>query len=300
MADKIEDEFLKLVNALAEEKSADFFLFSHTLFEKQSDLFLSVVRNFTPKRENAALVLCTDGGSPDSAFQMARKLKSSYKKLTLYVFGKCKSAGTLIALAADEIVMSEFGQFGPLDIQLSGKDEVYGQTPALDVKQALTTIAKLNADNFLECFYKLQPGRIVSTKTAAAVAEALALGLSGPIAHQIDPILIGRVDRSMQIAEAYINRLHPGFDETKKKNIISGYPSHSFVIDFLEAKSIFSSVRCPDAKELQMEDGLRGFGRVPFQSNLIRAISEPNKPNKPNESPTKPNDTGLPPGPDGG
>jgi len=147
MPDQNEDSFFKIIGELSDTKGADYYLFSNALFEKQADRLLEIVRQFTPKRENAALILCTDGGSPDSAFQIARCLKAAYKKLILYVFGKCKSAGTLIALAADEIVISEFGHFGPLDIQLSSKDEVYGQTPALDVKQALTTIAKLNVDN---------------------------------------------------------------------------------------------------------------------------------------------------------
>jgi len=51
--------------------------------------------------------------------------------MLLYVFGYCKSAGTLVAVAADQIVMSEFGQFGPLDVQLSDKNEIFGQTAAL-------------------------------------------------------------------------------------------------------------------------------------------------------------------------
>ena len=37
----------------------------------------------------------------------------------------CKSAGTLLALGADEIIMSNLSELGPLDIQLPDRDYIW-------------------------------------------------------------------------------------------------------------------------------------------------------------------------------
>jgi ClpP class serine protease len=42
------------------------------------------------------------------------------------VSGYCKSAGTLIALGANELAFGEHGELGPLDVQIAKRDEVLG------------------------------------------------------------------------------------------------------------------------------------------------------------------------------
>jgi len=195
-----------------------------------------------------------------SAYQIARTFKRNYKKFILYVFGKCKSAGTLIAVGANEIVMSEHGQFGPLDIQLADKEELFGQTPALDVQQSLATLSKFTFDTFFDFLLKINPAGL-STKIASDLAKNLALGITTPIAAQIDPLLLGRVDRSMKIAEAYSERLQKDFKG--KAKLSGGYPSHSFIIDYEEADTIFSNLRAPDEDEKQIEKQARAWNRCP-------------------------------------
>ncbi|HWQ93040.1 MAG TPA: hypothetical protein VN673_15290 [Clostridia bacterium] len=255
------DEWLKLIKGISEERDTDYFLFSGPIYEDQADRMIEAIRGIKIKRSNAALILCTHGGSADCAYQIARTFKRRYKKFTVYVFGHCKSAGTLLAVGANEIVMSEFGQFGPLDVQLADKEELFGQTPALDVQQSLVTLSKFTFDTFFDYFLKLDPGRNLSTKTAGEIAKSLALGITTPIAAQIEPLLLGRVDRSMKIAEAYSERLSKDF--VGKSKLCGGYPSHSFVIDFEEAKTMFPSLREPDDRESGMEGMLRRWGRLP-------------------------------------
>ncbi len=66
-----------------------------------------------PTRENVFFILCTYGGHPNCAYKIARRLQTKYKKFYLYVAGYCKSAGTLIAVGSDEIVMRDSAEFGP-------------------------------------------------------------------------------------------------------------------------------------------------------------------------------------------
>jgi|ERR1041385_1635676 hypothetical protein len=256
MAEEWQTQFTEFAN----KNDSDFYLFSAGIFDQQVDNAISAVRRVKNKRTNASLALCTLGGSADAAFQLARIFKRKYTKFTLYVFGVCKSAGTLVAVGADEIVMSEFGQFGPLDVQLTDKEDVFAQTPALDIQQSVATLSKLTFDTFWDYFLSLAKAGLGS-KTASEAARNLALGISSPIAEQIDPLLLGRVDRSMKIAEAYSDRLRKDF---KGKARLSGdYPSHSFVIDYDEAKTIFPNLREPNAEEVAIEETIRGWGRVP-------------------------------------
>ena len=91
--------------------------------------------------DNVLLILTTYGGVPDSAFRMARVLQKNYEKITVFVNDFCKSSGTLLAIGADQIIMGDFGEFGPLDIQLVNKDEFNERNSGLDAIQALSLLS---------------------------------------------------------------------------------------------------------------------------------------------------------------
>ena len=76
------------------------------------------------------LVLHTPGGLVLPSTQIARALKKHKGKVTVFIPHYAMSGGTLIALAADEIVMSEHAVLGPVDPQL-------GQFPAASLLRAV-------------------------------------------------------------------------------------------------------------------------------------------------------------------
>jgi ClpP class serine protease len=78
------------------------------------------------------LVLHTPGGLVLAALQIARAIRGHKGKVTVFVPHYAMSGGTLIALAADEVVMSEYAVMGPVDPQL-------GQYPAASI---LKTVAR--------------------------------------------------------------------------------------------------------------------------------------------------------------
>jgi ClpP class serine protease len=69
------------------------------------------------------MVLHTPGGLVLAALQVARALSTHKAKVTVFVPHYAMSGGTLIALAADEIVMCDHSVLGPIDPQL-------GESPA--------------------------------------------------------------------------------------------------------------------------------------------------------------------------
>lgn len=74
----------------------------------------------TPDDTPIDLVLHTPGGLVIAAMQIARAVEAHPAKVTVYVPIYAMSGGTLIALAADEIVMGEFSMLGPIDPQIMG------------------------------------------------------------------------------------------------------------------------------------------------------------------------------------
>ena len=64
------------------------------------------------------MILHTPGGMVIAATQIARAVKAHPGKVTVFVPHFAMSGGTLIALAADEIVMSPHATLGPIDPQL--------------------------------------------------------------------------------------------------------------------------------------------------------------------------------------
>jgi len=69
------------------------------------------------------IVMHTPGGLVLAALQIARAIQAHKGKVTVFVPHYAMSGGTLIALAADEIVMCRHSVLGPIDPQL-------GQLPA--------------------------------------------------------------------------------------------------------------------------------------------------------------------------
>src|ERR1700722_3256431 len=76
------------------------------------------------------LVLHTPGGLVLAALQIARAIRDHKSKVTVLVPHYAMSGGTLISLAADEIIMCRHSVLGPIDPQL-------GDSPAASLLKVL-------------------------------------------------------------------------------------------------------------------------------------------------------------------
>jgi ClpP class serine protease len=92
---------------------------------QDSEDLLRAIR-LTPPDLPIDVILHTPGGLVLAAEQIARALKSHGGRVTAFVPHYAMSGGTLIALAADEIVMDAHAVLGPVDPQL-------GQYPAASI-----------------------------------------------------------------------------------------------------------------------------------------------------------------------
>jgi ClpP class serine protease len=92
------------------------------------------------------LVLHTPGGLVLAALQIAKAVREHKAKVTVFVPHYAMSGGTLIALAADEIVMCEHSVLGPIDPQLGDSPaasliKVVGEKPVAKIDDRTLVLA---------------------------------------------------------------------------------------------------------------------------------------------------------------
>ena len=96
---------------------------------EDAEAILRTIREI-PDDKPIDLIVHTPGGMLLPAYQIARALKNHKGKVTVFVPHYAMSGGTLIALAADEIVMDRNAVLGPIDPQLSTG---HGTMPAVSI-----------------------------------------------------------------------------------------------------------------------------------------------------------------------
>ena len=231
------------------EQDRDLFLYSGSIDQKSvNDFFLAVLTRQEKPRSNISLILTTWGGDPHQAYRMAWLLKRLYSTFRVVVLGPCKSAGTLVAVGANELAFGLLGELGPLDIQLTKPDEIAVTNSGLDTLGALAIMRSQAFNSFEENMVDIinKSRGLVSMKAASDMAAQLVIGLFQPMIQQIDPHRLSEVNRMMRIAKEYGKKLGmPNLKDDKESQLdrlIEDYPSHGFIIDKDEAGTIFNTV----------------------------------------------------------
>ena len=256
-----------VADVVADQLEADVVLYNGPIERPTDQRMISecITRN---RRRNVLLILVTSGGDADPSYRIARCLQSKYEKFSLYVSGYCKSAGTLVALGAHELIMSDHGELGPLDVQMSKKDALWEMQSGLTVMDTLAALQDNAFAAFEQFFLDIQRRSqgTITLRTAAQIATEMTTGVFSPLYRQIDPLHIGEAGRAMSIAGHYGKRLltegeniHPEALEI----IMSAYPSHGFVIDRREAETLFRNVREPTPHERLLAELLGDQARWP-------------------------------------
>jgi len=136
----------------------------------------------TPDDIPIDLVIHTPGGLVLAAMQIARAVEAHPAKVTAYVPVYAMSGGTLIALAADEIILGEFSVLGPIDPQILG-------LPAASIVKARDSkpvaevfdLTLVLADVGEKAVAQVKQGAIelLTPRLEQSVAEAIAAKLAG-------------------------------------------------------------------------------------------------------------------------
>ncbi len=136
----------------------------------------------TPANLPIDLVLHTPGGLVLAAMQIARAVEAHPAKVTVYVPVYAMSGGTLIALAADEIVMGEFSVLGPIDPQIFGLPAAsIARVPKVKPIASVFDLTIVLADVSEKALAQVKKGAVelLTPQMELSKAEALAEKLAG-------------------------------------------------------------------------------------------------------------------------
>ena len=217
----------------------DVFLYNGAIIPSNFKEFSKMITHGKGK-DICLIIMTSNGGSPDSAYMMARCLHRIYGDYSVLIYGPCKSAATLFVTGANELIFGECGELGPLDVQIQLEDKLYGAS-GLNMATALSVLedkAILTFSTILTTLL-MSTGGVVSIKTGADIAANMASSLYRPILSRIDPEELGSRQRDFKIGIEYAKRLnHGNLKEDTVVKLVKNYPSHSFVIDLEESNDL--------------------------------------------------------------
>lgn len=168
---------------------------------EDSEAVVRAIRN-TPPETPIALILHTPGGLVLAASQIAMALKKHPAKKIVIIPHYAMSGGTLIALAADEIIMDPNAVLGPLDPQIQTPQ---GVMPA----PSLVKVAKMKGEKASDQILILAD---VAEKALKEIQETIAYLLKDKMGE----------DKAKEIA----------------KKLTEGYYTHDYPITVEEAKTL--------------------------------------------------------------
>ncbi len=246
------EEIVEAANAVSDSLDAGVFVYSGSIDSKGRGLLIKTMQpsDEQPMLENAIVFLTTHGGQAGEAYRIARLLQNVTEKFYLCVPSICKSAGTLIALGANEIFMPSVSELGPLDVQLRRRDEIGQRRSGMVVRTALNGLAEETFRVFEQVMLRITvgSGQTISFDVASRVAATIATGVMSPVYAQVDPESLGNDLRDLSVATAYGERLvEHGRNATMEtvRQLVEDYPTHEFIIDSEEAKNLFKDVKSP-------------------------------------------------------
>jgi len=124
-ASDYEQELLRLIREYNKIRNSYLFVYSTCMNKQipaaqleQSDFYIirDMLSNCNCKRLDVYIE--TPGGRGETAEEIVRYLRSKFDYVSFVVSGEAKSAGTIIVLSGNEILMTETGSLGPIDAQL--------------------------------------------------------------------------------------------------------------------------------------------------------------------------------------
>ncbi len=127
------------------------------------------------------IILETPGGSGEVTEDLVRLVRAKYKDgpMAVIVPGWAKSAGTILAMAGDEILMGPGSALGPIDAQLFWQGKVFSADALLEgmekIKAEVTAAGVLNPA-YVPILQGISPGELQSAENALSFAKSLVTG----------------------------------------------------------------------------------------------------------------------------
>ncbi len=183
------------------------FLLSNGHAISDDDVFSTIdqIEKIKTAQEDTEITLCIDSGGGDiySGVKIMNILREKSAFIRVVVLMEAKSTATIMALAADEIVMASHSALGPLDKPMFHPHLKGEHLSALDILGAQTYLEKRALALTREFAQKFINEDNLLKEEAYEIASKLALGLITPILSKEDPRMINKANRLLRIAQQY-------------------------------------------------------------------------------------------------
>ncbi|NLH35664.1 MAG: Clp protease ClpP [Lactococcus chungangensis] len=128
------------------------------------------------KGKEIDIILETPGGIAEVVEDMVKLVRGRYEKVGIIIPGWAKSAGTIFAMAGDEILMGPMSGLGPIDAQVMMNNKRFSAEAFLKglekIKEEVIKTGKLNAA-FIPILQNISPGEIQHCENAQDFSEKL-------------------------------------------------------------------------------------------------------------------------------
>ena len=191
--------------------------------------------------EKISLVLYTRGGDTLSGWSLVNLMRQFCSELEVIVPHKCHSAGTLMALGADRIVMTKQGTLGPIDPSVNTplNPHVEGAPPDARVPVSVEGI---------QGFITLAREEL-GIKDEEGLSDVLV-----ELSKQVHPLVLGQVIRARSQIQMLAKRLivNQVSDQEKVEEVIkfltSESGSHDYTINRREGRDLGLQIESPDSE----------------------------------------------------
>lgn len=128
------------------------------------------------KTRNLDIILETPGGDAVVVEDMVKRIREKFNKFGVIVPGSAKSAGTIFAMAADEILMSKDSSLGPIDAQVVIRGHRFSAGAFLEgiesIKHKVDLAGRLDPV-YIPILCNVSPGDIQHCENAQAFSQEL-------------------------------------------------------------------------------------------------------------------------------
>ena len=122
------------------------------------------------------IILETPGGFAEIVEDLVNIVRSKYEKVGIIIPGYAKSAGTIFAMAGDEILMGIISSLGPIDAQIDSNNKRFSAEAFLEglqkIKDEVTKDGKLNLA-YIPILQNISPGEIQHCENAQDFSKIL-------------------------------------------------------------------------------------------------------------------------------
>lgn len=237
------------------------FLFIGSINPNSTLLLRQSIIEFKAKNKDCKeidFIINSPGGLADEAYRIIRTLRRNFETVNIIVPFWVKSAATLLSLGGSNIIMDEYGEFGPLDAQLGKpRDDSpeYERESALNDEHTVNIIEthfKAMYESMFLQVYEHERINISKNELSKQLLDHLSKFYE-PLLKQINPYKLGDKRRKLDIAAHYAQRIlfEYGADDVKNDEskvrklvdyLVDGCPDHGFVIDFALMKLFLPNV----------------------------------------------------------